>query len=359
MNSSHIVIGLGYGDEGKGLVTDSLAAELKNSIVIRFSGGPQAGHHVTLKDGTQHMFSNFGAGTLRNVPAFWSKYCPVDPVVFMNEYRILETLGFKPTLFVDPECPMITPVDIVFNRTNTRYSDHGTVGAGFGATVERHLMGHHMLFARDLDYPEILMTKVRQFENWQDYGVKWKIFEYAAEFMRKHSVRLSAEQTLSDVDHLIFEGSQGILLDQNYGFYPHVTHSNTTCKNALNIMAKIDRKNAQLHYVTRAYHTRHGNGPLPGEDPSFKVNNPNETNVQHRYQGPFRYAPLHLESLQYALSCDSYHHPKDISEKNIVVTCMDQGDFTHVPLGIRNAVQSLGSFRIYTNNAPYASLSPL
>ena len=69
-----VIIGLGFGDEGKGLITDYFCSKLKNPLVIRFSGGHQVGHTVIYND-IRHMFSNFGSGTLRNIPTYWSKFC--------------------------------------------------------------------------------------------------------------------------------------------------------------------------------------------------------------------------------------------------------------------------------------------
>ena len=65
--STYVVVGLQFGDEGKGLLTNFLCQESPNSLVVRYSGGQQAGHTVVL-DGKQHVFSNFGSGTLNGNP---------------------------------------------------------------------------------------------------------------------------------------------------------------------------------------------------------------------------------------------------------------------------------------------------
>jgi len=84
-----IVVGLGYGDEGKGLTTDFLCGQSKFPLVIRFNGGHQAGHTVVTKDGVRHVFSSFGAGTLRNAPTYWSRYCTFSPAYLLYELESL------------------------------------------------------------------------------------------------------------------------------------------------------------------------------------------------------------------------------------------------------------------------------
>jgi adenylosuccinate synthase len=68
--------------------------------VIRFSGGHQAGHTVVTDD-TRHVFSNFGSGTLRGVPTYWSKFCTVEPIGLLNELDALKIKGYNPILYID------------------------------------------------------------------------------------------------------------------------------------------------------------------------------------------------------------------------------------------------------------------
>jgi adenylosuccinate synthase len=125
----------------------------------------------------------------------------------------------------------------------------------------------------------------------------------------------------------IFEGSQGILLDADYGFFPHVTRSNTTSKNAIEMIRKIgipiENNTIRTYYITRAYQTRHGNGYMTNEglDTSYIKENPNETNVAG-FQGEFRKTVLDIDLLKYAVNCDGYYN--SIGRKSIVITCLDQ-----------------------------------
>jgi adenylosuccinate synthase len=113
------------------------------------------------------------------------------------------------------------------------------------------------------------------------------------------------------------------MLDQDYGFFPHVTRSKTTSVNALQIIKERKWKTTPtIYYVTRAYQTRHGNGPMTNEDKKLKLrNNEKETNVKG-IQGDFRVAFLDIDLLRYALSCDSF--PRKNANSKFVITCLDQ-----------------------------------
>ena len=131
MSKRIAVIGLGFGDEGKGMVTDYLCSQSRNPLVIRFSGGHQAGHTVR-RDGISHTFANFGCGTLQGVPTYWSSGCTVDPVGLLNELKLLAyEMGddvFNVKLYVNNECPVTTPYDMLYNRRREKDMMQGTCG---------------------------------------------------------------------------------------------------------------------------------------------------------------------------------------------------------------------------------------
>ncbi len=134
---NEIVIGLNYGDEGKGLFTDYLSIKFKNSIVNRYSGGQQAGHTVWKSDKLKHVFSNFGSGTLNNIPTYWMNTCTFDPISFTNELKILQKKGFEPIIYIHPDTPVTTIFDILSNRTDNDNLTDGTCGLGVGKTFQR------------------------------------------------------------------------------------------------------------------------------------------------------------------------------------------------------------------------------
>ena len=324
-----IVLGAGYGDEGKGSHVNHLASKSKRPLVIRFSGGHQVGHTVVLEDGTRHVFSNFGSGTLAGAPTYWSEYCTFNPIGIQRESNDLRKMGVLPMLFLDANAMVTTPFDMLMNKQLDKQNRHGSVGVGFGQTIQR-TEDHYTLFARDLKYPAIRDAKLELIRKYYGYQNTEKTIEVMDEFkaacehvMENHEV-VDGLRTLQD-NEWIFEGSQGIMLDQNYGFFPHVTRSNTTAKNAVEIINKYRPDSyIRTYYVTRAYLTRHGNGPMPNQslDNSFIIDNPLETNRSDGFQGEFRKAPLDIDMLKYAIECDKYHNPK--SKRILVVTCLDQ-----------------------------------
>ena len=109
------VIGLGFGDEGKGMVTSYLSSYYKNPMVVRYSGGHQAGHTVH-HNGINHTFANFGCGTLHGCPTYWSPYCTVEPVGLIREFSILADKLCEDfdsmKIYIHNDCPVTTPFDI-------------------------------------------------------------------------------------------------------------------------------------------------------------------------------------------------------------------------------------------------------
>lgn len=310
------IIGLGFGDEGKGITTDYLCSKSKNPLVIRFSGGQQAGHTVILNN-KQHVFSNFGSGTLRGIPTYWSKKCTIDPIGLINELNILIKKNINPILYIDKSCPITTPYDMLNNQRSEKNNNHGSCGVGFGSTIERENNKYSLTF-EDLFYSSILSVKLDLIKRY--YGFNEKIilmrFMECIFLILKHKNIKLVNSIPSQFDEYIFEGSQGLLLDQNIGFFPHVTRSNTGTKNILEYTNDIE-----LFLVTRAYQTRHGNGPMTNENLSNNIIlDPGETNINNKYQGKFRRSLLDLDLLQYGINKDEYIRE---NKKTLVITCID------------------------------------
>jgi adenylosuccinate synthase len=350
---AHIVIGLGFGDEGKGLTTDYLCRTHEKPLVIRFNGGQQAGHTVVKSDGTRHVFSNFGAGTLSGIPTFWSRYCTFAPTNLLKEYEALEQVIHTdfgcPQIFVDNLCPVTTHYDVLYNRileTERGEARHGSCGMGFGATVERHTLSHARLYAQDLVFPSIIPLKLKAIRDYYQKKIKTETtFDFEALEHDKEDDRFA--KMVSDMQNLeglkieftsenalfskenvyktyIFEGAQGVLLDMDFGFFPHVTRSNTTSKNAFDIIKRNHlTDDITLNYITRAYQTRHGAGPMTNESiPLSILGNENETNQFNAFQKDFKTAPLDIDLLKYALKCDVAF--AEDTKKRLVLTCLDQ-----------------------------------
>ena len=356
MANAHIVLGLGYGDEGKGLATDWLCRRHQPALVVRFNGGAQAGHTVMEANGRRHVFSSFGAGTLAGVPTLWAATCPFAPGPALAELAALHRLGAAPQLLLDAQSPLTTPYDVLYNRAleDARGSTrHGSVGAGFGATVARHEHPALRLTVRDLLAPPALaagLSRIRAhyrarlarevpgfgFDDFDHAYTDQQFLAAAARVAALHHaagamqvVETAAVLAAVGGRPLVLEGAQGILLDMEAGQFPHVTRSYTTSRQALALLrAHLPGHAPQLHYATRAYLTRHGAGPLPHEQPLPLHHHEQETNQLHTYQGSFRRAPLHLPSLRHALAADARYSAG--LPRHLLITCLDQTPGGHL-----------------------------
>lgn len=354
---THLILGLAFGDEGKGVTTDYLCRQAERPLVVRFSGGHQAGHTVVTPEGQRHVFSNFGAGTLAGAPTFWSRYCTFHPVGYASEREALLELGLTPTLFVDGLAAVTTPYDLLYNRHLEASQQHGSCGLGFGATVARH-EGPHKLHVLDLLDEYVLEQKLASVATYyvDKLGVNYdgealarqlESFQEAVAYCRFNLLCTSGRAFFSSVaetyDTIVFEGSQGLLLDQDFGYFPHVTRAHVSSRNALELAREYDLPVPDIFYVTRAYQTRHGNGPLTNTDlPGPELHpTPYETNVFNPWQGGQRRSLLDLNQLRYALRSDAQYSAG--LPRHLVVTCLDQLD---------------GDWRATDENRPVALASP-
>src|SRR4030095_10579316 len=133
-----IVVGLGFGDEGKGTVVDALCAKDDYGFVVRFSGGPQAAHNVVLDDGTHHTFSQFGSGTFSGTRTILSRFMLINPFNLAKEANALRTkIGYDPQelLYISENCLVITNFHIDANKkreTRRGENRHGSCAQGVG-----------------------------------------------------------------------------------------------------------------------------------------------------------------------------------------------------------------------------------
>jgi len=328
-----IVLGASFGDEGKGKMTNFLSKK-KDSLVIRFNGGHQAGHTV-VQNGVRHVFSSFGSGTLNGSPTFVSKYCTMFPPAVVMEYADLLSKGVTPILYADPLVMVTTPFDIALNRydESSRENAHGSCGSGFGRTIERHetLEHSYRIFVKDLYNEWVLRNKLTMLAG--IVGEEHRQVDIDA-FVSKclecsSIIRLVPEREIlvqRSFRNFVFEGAQGILLDREHGIFPHVTRSHTTSVNVNTMLDnyQVNINELEVHYLCRAYQTRHGNGPLFGEEHDVAlINNENETNVTNPWQGVFRTAPLSLGLLKYAIDSDSSYYNRKINSR-LVISHLDQ-----------------------------------
>jgi adenylosuccinate synthase len=352
---AQIVVGLGFGDEGKGITTDYLCTQNAESLIVRFSGGQQCGHNVCIGD-RHHVHSNFGSGTLRGLPSFFSEHCTFYPVTMFNEFRVLQQKKVTPELYLHPLAKLTTPFDVIANRIIERKNNHGSCGLGVGTTMKRDERGFK-LCAADLGNLNLLRAKLDEIGKY--YSRLVEISDIDQErleeeldnfflFLPRLPVNLADYSIFRGYESIIFEGSQGVMLDQCHGIFPHVTFANTTSRNAIELCERLDIAHREIFYVTRCYTTRHGAGWMPNEEKIELVNNGAEINAFNEYQKDFRIGEIDYELLNYALRVDAVYSPG--ANRNLVVTCLDQREnFT-----FDHAIIETKFVNIYESRSPYS-----
>ncbi len=338
-HTAFLIAGLAYGDEGKGTISDFLSHESAEApLIVRYNGGAQAGHNVVLEDGKNHVFAQFGSGMFRRgALTFLSKFMLIEPIGMMYEARQLKQFGladiFEKT-FIDREAPLITPFHIAANRIleSSRGNDrHGSCGLGIGETVE-DLKEHKEDAPRvkDLDNFRELERKLklvrerklsktrhlfRTLENDPDSQINIFMLEAAdaaEQCLRKYSDFKKLVQirpggylrNLIDGRTAIFEGAQGMLLHPAYGSGPHVTKTDTTFRNAEELLKEAGCPHKAVKVgVLRGYFTRHGAGPFPTEDKTLSEKILDAENKEHPWQGKFRVGFFDETAAKYAIEC--------------------------------------------------------
>lgn len=295
---ARVVIGANFGDEGKGLMVDYLCSQ-GAGMVVRYNGGAQAGHTVVTPEGERHVFRHIGSGTFCGVPTFLSQFFVCNPVLFFRERSELISLGFHPELYAHPDCLVTTIADMVINQRKEDARGrkrHGSCGIGFHETQNRSRVNELKITMSDLwnggkrleaQCVEIC-EKYTPFRIGMELGQEW-IPEFI--YCCRHFADLVQPLGIAQCPDPVFEGAQGLLLDQdNKEFFPHVTHSHTGMHNVRILCQQAGIEEIEPYYVSRTYLTRHGAGPLPGESSSLSYED--DTNHPTHYQGALRFAPL-------------------------------------------------------------------
>lgn len=343
------VIGAGYGDEGKGLMTDYFSSQYDNAVVIRSNGGAQAGHTVVTPEGQRHVFSHFGSGTFNGTPTYLSSHFVCNPTLFVKEHKaFVKEFGIVPRIYIDQNCLITTPYDMLLNQTHEamRGGDwHGSCGVGFGETLEREMV-YGTITVWDLIYydgDDILKSDLHDIRN--EY-VPSRIdlnklsnnfieilnseklvddFKEACDYMIEHTVIAMPDSFTNNT--LIFEAAQGLLLDMDYGYFPHVTRSNCGMKNISEILTHIPGvHDITVNYVRRAYTTRHGAGPLEGELSLANLghNVVDKTNITNDFQGTLRFANANFDLFESITDKDFLNYAWRGAKKTTTMTCIDQ-----------------------------------
>lgn len=343
------VIGANFGDEGKGLMTDYLVTVHQSDLVVRFNGGSQAGHTVVTPDGRRHVFGHFGSGCFAGAATLLSRFFILNPMTFMREYMEL-SVKFPPNMdvIIDPTALVSTPFDMLLNQMAEMKRDgnrHGSCGLGIGETVERSEK-FLKITASDLtdeDRLRELLARVR--DDWvplrkhqlglgsdQDHILKSPLLidNYLSDvrFMLEQSKLQRDVVAIRAARNPVFEGAQGLLLDQNHEWFPHVTRSNTGIANVLTLLGEAGMREVEVYYMTRAYLTRHGAGPLPRELGRLPFPGVvDQTNITNEWQGSLRFAYLDTDLLRKTILGDLASNNTHVKVRaRLAITCLDQVD---------------------------------
>jgi len=333
---AYIVVDLGFGDSGKGLLTDFLVRHLEAGVVVRYNGGAQAGHNVVTPDGRHHTFSQFGSGTfIPQVKTYLSQHVVIHPSALLVEGDILEGKGVPDPfsrLRVSERALIITPFHQAANRIREIVrgaNRHGSCGVGVGEAVEDALLNaESRILAGDLYNPDLLWRKLRVIREQKRDQIsllckdaffsslltrEYEIFEredvidaWISSIARIGELGLVVPDSvlecwLNNTENVIFEGAQGVLLDADAGFHPYTTWSRCGTVNALELIKDMAPDSEVFKIgVMRSYTMRHGPGPLPTETDDLKTivaehNHPNE------WQGLVRYGWFDAVLARYAL----------------------------------------------------------
>lgn len=275
-----VLLGLQWGDEGKGKIVDVLAP--KYNVIARFQGGPNAGHSLEFNQ-IKHVLHTIPSGVFNpNTINIIGNGVVIDPVIFMEEIHELKKLNvdIQKNLFISKRAHLILPSHRILDAASEASKGKTKIGStlkGIGPTY-MDKTGRNGLRIGDIINPgfndkyEFLKNKHREiikqydFEyNLTAYEEKWlQGIELIKQFKLIESEHL-INQYLEDDQSVLAEGAQGTLLDIDFGSYPFVTSSNTICAGACTGLGVAPNKIGNVIGIFKAYCTRVGSGPFPTE----------------------------------------------------------------------------------------------
>jgi adenylosuccinate synthase len=277
-----VVVGIQWGDEGKGKVVDFVAAEA--DVVVRHQGGNNAGHTVWI-DGKKHILHLLPTGVLQGKLCAIGSGVVVDPRVLLEEIEECQSKGLKvspETLFISPNCHVIFPYHILIDKLREKRrgsSAIGTTSRGIGPAYRDKIdrcgirlgdladpgrfeaaLRSHLSYINDFltdFYKEPTIPFAEIFEPYKDYGAR------IAPYLNDVPKLLSEAD--SRHEKILFEGAQGALLDVDSGTFPYVTSSNTGSGGACTGSGFPPQRMTGCLGIVKAYTTRVGAGPFPTE----------------------------------------------------------------------------------------------
>ena len=274
------MLGLQWGDEGKGKIVDVLAP--KYDVVARFQGGPNAGHTLEF-DGIKHVLHQIPSGIFREkTKNIIGNGVVLDPIVFRLEIEKLAkyNLNVKANLFISKKATLILPTHRLLDQAYEKAKGDDKIGStlkGIGPSYQDKI-GRQGLRVGDVlsvnfeakfkklaeIHLEILKKHDIEF-NWNELQTQ---FFSAIDFLKEFNL-IDSEYFINDVLNdnrsVLAEGAQGSLLDIDFGSYPFVTSSNTVTAGACTGLGIAPSRIGEVYGIFKAYSTRVGSGPFPTE----------------------------------------------------------------------------------------------
>ena len=277
-----VLLGLQWGDEGKGKVVDVLTPQY--DVISRFQGGPNAGHTLEFNN-IKHVLHTIPSGIFReNKINIIGNGVVIDPIVFQKEIESLKKLGFdiSQNLYISKKAHMILPTHRLLDAASEQKKGDSKIGStlkGIGPTYKDKIgreglrvgdilcdfetkyksrIDNHKLLLKDFfqfDYEKILTDCEAEWFNGIELLKTFKIVD------TEHMIN----NLLKDGKTILAEGAQGTLLDIDFGSYPFVTSSNTICAGACTGLGVAPNKIGKVLGIFKAYCTRVGMGPFPTE----------------------------------------------------------------------------------------------
>ena len=278
--SVDVLLGLQWGDEGKGKVVDFLAP--KYDFIARFQGGPNAGH--TLKfDDKKHVLHQLPSGIFRkNKHNIIGNGVVLDPVIFKNEVDSIHEkfkINLHEIISISNKAQLISPVHRLLDKVLEKNKGDKKIGStlkGIGPTYQDKI-GRHGLRVGDV-LSKSIKDKYDKQKSYHDYFLdghyddNFKLeeenFFLSVQFLKKFEItdtEYLINNNLNKEKKFLAEGAQGTLLDIDFGSYPFVTSSNTTTAGACIGLGISPRKISNVYGIFKAYCTRVGAGPFPTE----------------------------------------------------------------------------------------------
>ncbi len=280
MSKVDVLLGLQWGDEGKGKIVDVLAP--KYDVVARFQGGPNAGHTLEF-DGIKHVLHQIPSGIFRDKTRnIIGNGVVLDPIVFKKEIEGLQkfNLNVKANLFISKKATLIVPTHRLLDQAYEKAKGEQKIGStlkGIGPSYQDKI-GRQGLRVGDIlsdnfkdkfkkltDIHFEILNKHQVEFNWSELEAQ---FNDAVNFLRQFQLVDSEYLINKEINAgstILAEGAQGSLLDIDFGSYPFVTSSNTVTAGACTGLGVAPRHIGEVYGIFKAYSTRVGSGPFPTE----------------------------------------------------------------------------------------------